>query len=269
MSLGSNFRGIEGNTFTTDAINIKSYPLSENDNIVVMFSKERGLIKGVARGVKKPKSKLGARMQALVANKLMFNTGKSLDIIKEAQAINPFNKLRYNLDKLNYSIYLTEIIGNFCRENTEENPEINKNIYELFYKSLENISNSEDITHILLAVLKFQLKFMKEIGLGIELGHCLKCSSKIKDEAYFSVQNGGVVCRDCLSDSSYSIRIHSKIKDFLCEILEQNIDIPTKYDNLANEKVTAGCFNLLRKYIDTQTGRECKALKVLEMTKTG
>ncbi len=268
MSLG-NFRGSLGNTFTTDAINIKSYPLSENDNIVVMFSKEKGLIKGVAKGVKKPKSKLGARMQALVANKLMLNTGKSLDVIKEAQAINPFNKLRHNLDKLNYSIYLTEIIGNFCRENTEENPEINSKIYELFYKSLENISNAEDFTHTLLAVLKFQLKFMREIGLGIELGHCLKCSSKINDTAYFSIQNGGVICGDCHGDSSYSIKIHHKIKDFLCEILEQNIDTPTKYDSLVNEKVVNGCFNLLRKYIDTQTGRECKALKVLEMTKTG
>ena len=36
------------NTFTTDAINIKTYPLSENDNIVVMFSRDKGLIKGVA-----------------------------------------------------------------------------------------------------------------------------------------------------------------------------------------------------------------------------
>ena len=97
------------------------------------------LIKGVAKGVKKPKSKLGARMQSLVCNKLMLNEGKNLDVIKEAQAINPFNKLRYNLEKLNYSIYITEIIGNFCRENTEEADDINKNIYEIFYKTLENI----------------------------------------------------------------------------------------------------------------------------------
>ncbi len=264
----SNFQ----NTFTTDAINIKSYPLSENDNIVVMFSKDKGLIKGVAKGVKKPKSKLGARMQTLVCNKLMLNTGRSLDVIREAQAINPFNKLRYSLDKLNYSIYLTEIIGNFCKENTEEIPEINKNIYELFYKTLENISNSNDNTHTILNVLKFQLKFMREIGLGIELGHCLKCSVQIKDEGYFSSANGGVICKDCINetgDNTHRIKIHSKIKDFLCEILDSDIDKPTKYDDLVNEKVVISCFNLLRKYIDTQTGKECKTLKVLEMTKVG
>lgn len=255
------------NTFVTDAINIKSYPLSENDNIVVMFSKERGLIKGVAKGVKKPKSKLGARMQALVCNKLMLNEGRSLDVIKEAQAINPFNKLRHNLDKLNYSIYLAEVIGNFCRESGEEAPEINKNIYEIFYKSLENISNADSVVQILLSVIKFQLKFMREIGLGIELGHCLKCSSKIEEDSFFSIENGGVVCKNCLSDTSYKIKIHVKIKEFLCEILEADIDKKTKYDMLVNEAVTMNCFNLLRKYIDTQAGRGCKTLKVLEMTK--
>ena len=257
------------NTFTTDAINIKTYPLSENDNIVVMFSRDKGLIKGVAKGVKKPKSKLGARMQMLVANKLMLNEGKSLDVIKEAQAINPFNKLRYNLDKLNYSIYLSEIIGNFCRENTEEIPEVNKNIYELFYKTLENISNANDSVQIVLSVIKFQLKFMREVGLGLELSHCLKCSSKIKDDAYFSIENGGVTCKDCLDDYSRKIKINIKIIEFLNEILNCDINKPTKYDILVNEKVTTSCFNLLRKYIDIQTGRACKTVKVLEMTKVG
>lgn len=261
---------MNNNTFVTDAINIKSYPLSENDNIVVMFSKDKGLIKGIAKGVKKQKSKLGARMQSLVCNKLMLNQGKSLDIIKEAQAINPFNKLRHDLDKLNYSIYITEIIGNFCRENTEETEDVNKDIYELFYKTLENISNATDNAHILLSVIKFQLKFMKMIGFGLELSHCLKCSAPINDESYFSFNNGGVICRHCLAESSdmeHKIRIHIKIKEFLCELLDFDINTSTKYDNLINEKVASSCFNLLRKYIDNQTGRECKALKVLEMTK--
>ena len=57
----------------------KSYDLSESDKIVVMYSKDRGLIKGVAKGVKKPKSKLGARMDMLVANTVMFHKGKNLD----------------------------------------------------------------------------------------------------------------------------------------------------------------------------------------------
>lgn len=40
------------NNFVTDAINLKSYNLSEADKIIVMYSKEKGLIRGVAKGVK-------------------------------------------------------------------------------------------------------------------------------------------------------------------------------------------------------------------------
>ena len=39
--------------FTTNVINLKSYNISEADKIVVMYSKEKGLIKGVAKGIKK------------------------------------------------------------------------------------------------------------------------------------------------------------------------------------------------------------------------
>ena len=39
------------NNYVTDAINLKSYNLSESDKIIVMYSKEKGLIKGIAKGV--------------------------------------------------------------------------------------------------------------------------------------------------------------------------------------------------------------------------
>ena len=58
--------------FTTNAINLKSYNLSETDKIIVMYSKDKGIIRGVAKGVKKTTSKLGGRMDMLVANQLML-----------------------------------------------------------------------------------------------------------------------------------------------------------------------------------------------------
>ena len=48
--------------FTTNVINLKSYNISEADKIILMYSKEKGLIKGIAKGIKKPTSKLGGRM---------------------------------------------------------------------------------------------------------------------------------------------------------------------------------------------------------------
>ena len=152
------------NNFVTDAINLKAYNLSEADKIIVMYSKDKGLIRGVAKGVKKPKSKLGARMDLLVANKLMLYKGKNMDTICQAEALNTFHKIRQNMDKIFYSMYISEVVNNF---GVEEDP-CAKEVYELLYKALEKISDADDKVSILIAVLKFQLKMMQISGFGVE-----------------------------------------------------------------------------------------------------
>ena len=103
------------NSFTTDAINLKTYSLSESDKIVVMYSKEKGLIRAVAKGVKKPKSKLGARMDLLVANTLMMHKGKNLDTICQAEVLNSFYKTRQDMDKIFYSMYIENLFSIFIK----------------------------------------------------------------------------------------------------------------------------------------------------------
>ena len=75
------------NNYVTEAINLKSYNLNDADKIIVMYSKDNGLIIGVAKGIKKPKSKLGARMDLLVANSLQLLKGRSMDTIIQAQTV--------------------------------------------------------------------------------------------------------------------------------------------------------------------------------------
>lgn len=253
-------------TFKTDAINLKTYPISENDNIVVMFSKELGLIKGVAKGVKRPKSKLGARMQALVCNSLVLNHKKTLDTIKEASALNPFNKLRYDFDKLTMALYVVETVNTFCI-NENKDKEQNEIIYNLIYKTLENIQNSTNEIETILSGVKFQLWFMKEIGFGIEFERCLKCSKKAEETVLFSPQTGGITCLDCGVENVQYIKLHSKIKDFLLTLNNTPIDIKTRYDELANFKVTNSCFNLLKKYIEITSNKKSKAAKIIETSK--
>ena len=251
-------------TYTTDAINIKTYPISENDNIVVMFSKDKGLIRGVAKGVKRPKSKLGARMQALVCNTLMLNRKRSLDIIKEASALNPFNKLRYDLDKLTAAFYVAEVISTFC--DAEEDKEHNEKIFSILYKTLDNIQNSKNKIEITLNTIKFQLHFMKETGFGLELEKCLLCSSKTEDYSFLSLNSGGIICKNCVNEAGY-VRLHEKLREFLITLNKTPLDEKTEYDSLVNEKVTDVCFNLMKKYIEITSNRKSKAFKVLEATK--
>ncbi len=247
--------------FTTNVINLKSYNISEADKIMVMYSEEKGLIRGVAKGIKKLNSKLGGRMDLLVANKLMLNKGRNLDTICQAEALNTFFNLRQDMNKLFYSLYCAEIVSNFGAENDPNS----KEIYNLFYTFLEEISKAEKKELVMLCVLKFQLKIMNITGYSMELENCIKCSSTPKEgNIYFSIEQGGIFCEKCAENIGKKTQVHPKVLEFLNTILKENFTTHTKYDDLVNEKICDICINLMRNYIEYYSPKRFKTVQMLE-----
>ena len=246
--------------FTTNAINLKSYNLSETDKIIVMYSKDKGIIRGVAKGVKKTTSKLGGRMDMLVANQLMLRHGRNLDTICQAQAINTFKNTRNDMDKLLYSIYCGDIVHSFGVENDPNSEEI----YELFYKTLDAISKSKNKTELLLAVLKFQLKITHIAGYSLELETCVCCGGGLdKENMYFSPENGGAVCFECKKHTIKAVKLHYKIRDFLNTLLQLDFDAKTRYDELATERICGFCFELLKRHVEQFAPKKIKSAQFL------
>ena len=250
------------NTFTTNAINLKSYNLSESDKIIVMYSKEKGLIRGVAKGVKKPKSKLGARMDLLVANTLMLRQGRNLDTICQAEVVNSFYKTRQDMDKIFYSMYVTEVVNNF---GIEDDP-CSEKIYNLLYKTLSTISLAENKVGILLAVIKFQLKMMIESGFSIELDKCLCCHNDLEDETMYFVPNlGGIICKNCASKVHYHKKqLPYRLRDFFKHMAINDFETKGEYEIKANEKVCMVTFEVLKEYITLKSPKKFKTTNVLQ-----
>ncbi|MCQ2789558.1 MAG: DNA repair protein RecO [bacterium] len=253
------------NNFVTDAINLKSYNLSESDKIMVMYSKQHGLIKGVAKGCKKPKNKLGARMDLLVANTLMLSKGRNLNTICEAKAVNTFKQTREDMDKLLYSTYISEIVNNF---GVEGDP-CAEEVYDILYKALDRISNAKETKEILISVIKFQLKMMQIVGFGIELDTCLCCREQILDEnMFFSESMGGVICEECGKELGLKTKMHHKIRDFLQAMLQFDFNFESDYDRKATDKVCYVCYDLLKSYIQTHCPKKFKTTQLIQETNT-
>lgn len=246
--------------YTTDAINLRSYDLSDADKIVVMYTKDRGLVRSVAKGVKRPKSKLGARMDSLIANTIMFSHGRNLDTVCQAQTINSFKKIREDMLKLMCSSYISEIVANY---GLEEDP-ASRDTYNLLYSALNKIATAETKKDILISVIKFQLKMMLISGIIPELDICLHCGKQIKEEdMYFSKERCGVFCSKCNTIHHASLKIHHKVRDFLTALLEFDFDYESNYDKQATEKICIVCFNFLKEYISSHTEKNFKTDKVL------
>lgn len=249
------------NNYVTDAINLKSYNLNDADKIIVMYSKDNGLIKGVAKGIKKPKSKLGARMDLLAANTIQLLKGRSMDTILQAQTVNNFKKTREDIDKLMLSSYVSELVMNFG----EGSEAASKEIYDLLYKALNRISDSNSKKDSLIAVIKFQLKLLLIMGFCVELDSCLCCRERVLDEEmFFSSRMGGIICKECNKTLGVKLKMHHKIRDFLEAMLQFDFNYESDYDKKATDKVCEVCFNLLDEYINIHTNKKQKSAKVLK-----
>ncbi len=248
------------NNYVTDAINLKSYNLSDADKIIVLYSKDKGLLRGVAKGLKKPQSKLGARMDLLAANNLTMIKGKSIDRICQAQSLNLFKNIRQDMNKLLYSSYITEMVAHF---GVEDDPS-SKEIYELLYKALNRIDKGENRRETLIAVIKFQLKMMLIEGFSLELDSCLCCGNQILSEDMFlSLPMGGVICKECHKPLNVNLKLNHKIRDFLQAMLQFDFDYESDYDKKATDKVLDVCFNLLNRHIESHSAKKFKSLKAI------
>lgn len=246
--------------YVTDAINLRSYDLSDADKIIVMYSKDKGLIRSVAKGVKRPKSKLGARMDSLIANTLLFSKGRNMDTVCQAQTINSFKKIREDILKLICSSYISEIISNFGLENDPASNET----YNLLYSALNKISEANNKKEILLSVIKFQLKMMLISGILPEFDTCLDCGKRIIDkDMFFSKQLGGVICCECNKKHHIPLKLNYKLRNFLMAMLQFDFNYISDYDVKSTDTVCIACFKFLKDYLSLHCEKKLKTEKSL------
>ena len=66
---------------TTDAIVLRSYNLAESDRIVVFLTRSSGLVRAVAKGARKMKSRFGAALEPFTLVKLSFHERENRDLV--------------------------------------------------------------------------------------------------------------------------------------------------------------------------------------------
>ena len=236
--------------YQTDAINIHSYNLSENDRIVVMYSKDNGIIRCVAKGVKKPKSKLGGRMDLLINNNLLLSKGKNLDVVSQAEVLNGFKNIRLDFTRLGLAIYCAELVNIFGIENDPNS----KVIYNLILETLAKINETSGKSNLLPIVMDFQLKLMEITGYKLSLDCCSCCGHAYKDDFRFSISSGGVVCPECAGFSSIS---PDKTKQLL--------SVLKKSQEEQSLGVQEFCFDTMKDYISYHSHKKIKTHSFLSI----
>ena len=176
--------------YKTEAIVLKRMNLGEADRILTLYSPNLGKFRAVAKGVRRPKSKMGGHLELLCHSALMLARGQNLDIITQSQTIDSFLPLRGDLWRASVALYAAELVDQFTAEHVENRP-----LYKLLVNTLQRICDAQDVE---LTLRYFELKLLTHLGYKPQLHQCLGCGNSLEPITnFFSSSGGGVLCPQC------------------------------------------------------------------------
>ncbi|MEO0457517.1 MAG: DNA repair protein RecO [Cyanobacteria bacterium P01_A01_bin.114] len=183
-----------GRTYKATGINLKAMPMGEADRLVTVLTKELGLIRAIAPGARKHKSRLGGRSGLFVINELMLTRGKSLDKMIQAETQRSFPGLSRDLARLTASQYLAELI--LCEAVSEQPQEA---LFYLLVEHLERLETAPSST-VLACLAQATFHILALGGVAPELYQCCITQQPIQPDlgnpnwrVGFSLSAGGTV----------------------------------------------------------------------------
>jgi DNA repair protein RecO (recombination protein O) len=180
-------------TYKTEAIVLRSLRFSEADRILHLYTSERGRIGAIAKGIRKTKSRFGARLEPLSHVELLLYEGAGeLQTVTGVELLHSHRAAREQPYRLSVGLIGAEAMLRLFGE-----PEANERAFLAFARFLELLDETEPLgtpPPVDPLVLSFQLKLLWVAGYLPHLTTCVECGAA-GDLVAFAPRAGGAVCR--------------------------------------------------------------------------
>ena len=251
--------------YTTNAIVLRRMSFSETDRIVTLYTREQGKTSSIAKGARKPISRLSGSTETLTYGKVQLATGKNLDVITQFEVKESFPRIRGDLKRLTYAGYVAELVDVLTED---RQPSID--LFDLLLSALylmERPNGPEKIARM------FELKLMRLLGYEPALEECLRCRKPLPacpdsfgaGDLFFSPSLGGMVCRECGPLPDDAIQIPQAAIQAMKALLEA--DAPEVERMEIPNSVMDYIARVMRWYIRYRAEREIKSLDFLQALK--
>ena len=172
--------------YRDEGVVLRTWKLGEADRIVVLFTKGRGKVRAVAKGVRKTKSRFGARLEPTGHVALQLYEGRELDIVTQAESLSTLGPLRDDLDRLTRATALLEAVDTMAEE---RNPD--PRVHAMLVGALRTLAERDHP----LVVPAFFLKLLAHEGFQPRVDACAEC--ELEDPLVaFDLEAGGLLCSE-------------------------------------------------------------------------
>ncbi|MCC6313957.1 MAG: DNA repair protein RecO, partial [Thermomicrobiales bacterium] len=125
--------------YRTEAIVLRRLDLGEADRIYTIFTPQRGKFRIIAKGARKPLSRLGPHLEYFGRCRLLLAKGRELDVVSDAATIDAHEGLRTNLEAYGHASHLAELLNRLTEDRQEHEA-----AYDLLASSLRLLSDGVD-----------------------------------------------------------------------------------------------------------------------------
>jgi len=211
--------------YRTKGFVLKKKDLGESDRIFTIFTKEFGKLEILAKAIRKIGSKLRGGMELFYLSDIEFIQGKTHKTLTDAILIENFLNLRKDLKKLKIAFDISEMIGSLIRGEEKD-----EKIWKLLRETFERLNKiSLSIKECWLIYYYFLWNFLSILGYKPQLNFCSICQKKLVPQGlYFSFEEGGVICLNCLRKIKEKKKISPEAVKILRLILEKDLDFLKK-----------------------------------------
>ena len=158
-------------SYNTLAIVLRRLQYGETDNILTLYSPDRGRFSAIAKGARKAISRLSGATEVLTCTRFQLASGKSLEIVTQTEVQDSYPTLRTDLNRLAHGLYLADLLDHAVEEH-DPNPFL----FDLLHQGL---SLTQTVTPPELVARWFEVQLLADLGYAPNLTECAVCREPV------------------------------------------------------------------------------------------
>ena len=177
--------------YTTEAIVLSRFDLGEADRVLTLITPGIGKLKAIAKGVRRPTSRLGGSLEPFAELTIALARGRTFDIVTQVSVGHAWLNLRDDLESTATAWYIAELADRSLVERHAAEP-----LYALLRRAYELLDASMAPGRV---ARWYEMHLLDELGVRPEVDRCVECDRVLESDERFRwvPPLGGVVCERC------------------------------------------------------------------------
>jgi len=174
-------------SYRAAALILKRRDMGEADRLLTILTAQQGKSDVLAKGARKPDSAKSGHVELFTKVDVLVALGRDLDILTQAEVLEPYLPLREDLERGAYAAYVTELIDRFVLTDEDHQAAL----FHLLDETYARLCVDADLRRV---ARWYELRLLDAVGFRPQLHECVVSHEPIlPEDQFFSLADGGVV----------------------------------------------------------------------------